>query len=76
MAEYGFFLTFIIPYKDRIKDPVLIRENTGQKKPQGYDQKRKLFRTNSCTLISEKNLQHRTLKSSIQLYHMAECDVI
>ena len=33
MQEYGFPLTRILPYKDRIYDSVLIRENTGQWKP-------------------------------------------
>ena len=38
MLEYGFSLTSIFPYKDRIYDPllydsVLIQENTGQKDP-------------------------------------------
>ena len=32
MLEYGFSLTRIFPYKDRIVDFVLIRENTGQRK--------------------------------------------
>ena len=32
MSEYGFSLTRIFPYKDRIEDFVLIRENAGQKK--------------------------------------------
>ena len=30
MREYGFSLTRILPYKDRIYESVLIRENTGQ----------------------------------------------
>ena len=33
MRECGFSLTRILPYKDRIYDSVLIRENTGQWKP-------------------------------------------
>ena len=33
MPEYGFFLTCISPYKDRIYDYVLTREETGQRKP-------------------------------------------
>ena len=33
MREYGFSLTHILPYRDRIVDSVLIRENTGQWKP-------------------------------------------
>ena len=33
MREYEFSLTRIHPYKDRIWDSVLIRENTGQWKP-------------------------------------------
>ena len=33
MPEYGFSMTCIIPYKDRIFDSVLIREYTGQRKP-------------------------------------------
>ena len=32
MSEYRFSLTRIFPYKDRIEDFVLIRENAGQKK--------------------------------------------
>ena len=30
MREYGFSLTRILPYKDKIYDSVLVRENTGQ----------------------------------------------
>ena len=52
--------------------------NTGkygpEKAPQGYDQKRKLFRTNSFVLAhsSAKNfyIEQLTVKSSIQWYHM------
>ena len=33
MSEYGFSLTRIFSYKDRVVDTVLIRENTGQRKP-------------------------------------------
>ena len=33
MREYGFSLTRILPYKDKIVDFVLIRENSGQWKP-------------------------------------------
>ena len=33
MQEHGFTLTRIFPYKDRIYDFVLIREDTGQWKP-------------------------------------------
>ena len=33
MREYGFSLTRIMPYKDRIYDSALIPENTGQQKP-------------------------------------------
>ena len=33
MLEYGFSLTGIFPYKDRLFDFVLIRENSGQRKP-------------------------------------------
>ena len=33
MREYGFSLTRILPYKDRIYDFILRRENTGQWKP-------------------------------------------
>ena len=33
MPEYGFSLNRIFPYKDRIYDYVLIREDTGQRKP-------------------------------------------
>ena len=33
MPEYGFSLTCIFRYKDRIYDYVLIRGDTGQKKP-------------------------------------------
>ena len=32
MREYKFSLTRILPYKDRILDSVLTRENTGQYK--------------------------------------------
>ena len=47
---------------------------------QDYDQKRKLFRTNSFVLAhsSAKKIlnEQLTLKSTIQWYHMTECDVI
>ena len=33
MAEYGFSLTLIFPYKARMYDSVLIREDKGQRKP-------------------------------------------
>ena len=33
MPEYGFPLTRIFPYKDKIYDYVFIREDTGQRKP-------------------------------------------
>ena len=33
MQKYGFSLTCILPYKDRIVYSILIRENTGQWKP-------------------------------------------
>ena len=33
MPEYGFCLNRIFPYKDRIVNSVLIKENTGQRKP-------------------------------------------
>ena len=33
MREYGFSLARILPYKDKIVDLVLIRENMGQWKP-------------------------------------------
>ena len=33
MPEYGFFLTCVFPYMDRIFDSVLISENTDQRKP-------------------------------------------
>ena len=33
MAEFGFSLTRIFPYKDRILDSVFLREYTGQRKP-------------------------------------------
>ena len=48
--------------------------------PQDYDQKRKLFRTNSFVLAhsSAKKIYNEelTLKSTIQWYHMTEYDVI
>ena len=31
--EYGYWLTRILSYKDRIYDPALIQENNGQWKP-------------------------------------------
>ena len=33
MREYGFSVTRILPYKDKLVDFVLIRENTGHLKP-------------------------------------------
>ena len=61
-------------------DSVHIRENTGHRKQQGYNQKRKLFRNNSSALAhsSVKNIYNEQLplKSSVQWYHMAECDII
>ena len=41
MPEYRFSLTRIFPYKDKIYDYVLIREDTGQRKP--------VFWNNSCS---------------------------
>ena len=32
-SEYGFSLIPVFPYKDRIKDDVLKKENRGQRKP-------------------------------------------
>ena len=44
--------------------------------PQGYNQKRKLFRTNNFVLVhsSAKKIYNEqvTLKASIQWYHIAE----
>ena len=77
MPEYGFSLTSTFSYKDRA-----IQENTSQRKPQGYDQKRKPFRTNSFVSVhsSAKKIYNEqlTLKSNakVQWYHMIECDVI
>ena len=34
MWEYGFLLTYILPYVDRIYNSILIRENTGEWKPE------------------------------------------
>ena len=33
MPEYRIFQTCILPYKGRIYDPVLLRENAGKRKP-------------------------------------------
>ena len=44
MPEYVFSLILIL------EDCVLTREIMGQRKPQGCDQKRKLFRTNNFVL--------------------------
>ena len=70
-------------YRDLLrKSPysVLIRKNTNQKNTQGYDQNRKLFRTNNFVLAhsSAKKIfnEQLTLKSLTQWYHMTECDVI
>ena len=60
---------------------VLIDGYSGpDKTPQDYHQKRKLFRTNSFVLAhsSAKKIYNEqlTLKSTIQWYHLTECDVI
>ena len=46
MPENGFYLPRYFPYKVRI----LISKNTGQRKPEAYDQKYKLFLANSFVL--------------------------
>ena len=55
MREYGFSLTCILPYKDRIYNYVLIREKTGQWKPVFshilYSNKLYIFHTHSCVII-------------------------
>ena len=57
-----------------------IRENTYQRKPQGYDQKHKLFCTNSFVLaessVKKIYIEQLTLKSSIKWYDMTECEII
>ena len=74
MPEYGFSLTLTFSYKDWV-----VQENANQKTPRGYDQKRKLFRTNSFVRMhsSAKKVYNEqlTLKSSIQWCHMIECDI-
>ena len=55
MREYGFSLTCILPYKDRIYNYVLIRENTGQWTPVFShilcSNKLYIFHTHSCVII-------------------------
>ena len=75
MSKYGVFSGPYFP---------VFGLNTGkygpEKTPQDYDEKRKLFRTNSFVLAhsSAKKIYNEqlTLKSTIQWYHMTECDVI
>ena len=57
MREYGFSLTRILPYKNRIVDSVLIRENTGQCK------------TDSCKFYA-MNLAH---DASLEEWWQAFC---
>ena len=54
MQEHGFSLTRIFPYKDRIKDSVLIREYTGQRKPIFWD----ILRNATYFKISPPLTQH------------------
>ena len=61
MREYGFSLTSILSYEDRIVDSVLIRENTGQRKP--------VF---SHILCSVKNADVRTASGSLR-FETASC---
>ena len=59
---------------------VWMLENTDQKNSQGYHQKRKLFPAISFVLVhlSTKKIYsgQLTLRTSIQWYHMTECDFI
>ena len=52
----------------------------GQTKPHDYDQKTKLFRTNSFvpahSSVKKMYNEQLNVKSSIQWYHMVEYDVI
>ena len=59
MPEYGFPLTRIFPYKDKIYDYVFIREDTGQRKPVFWNilHSESLTLGNTCEqLISNKKL--------------------
>ena len=49
--EYGFSLTFLFPYKDRIIDSVLMRENTGQGKPAFSHVLRNVLCVSKCQTI-------------------------
>ena len=64
MREYEFLLTRILPYKGKIYDFVLIRENTGQRKP--------VF---SHILCSGKLLLHRNIKkkNTCKLVYKKQC---
>ena len=59
MPEYGFSLTCIFPYKDRIYDYVLIRGDTGQKKPVFFNilcRGNLTLRNSSEQLVSNENI--------------------
>ena len=59
MPEYGFSLTRIFLYKDRIYNYVLIREDTGQRKPVFWNilcSENLTLRNTSEQLVSNENI--------------------
>ena len=59
MPEYRFSLTRIFPYKDKIYDYVLIREDTGQRKPVFWNilcSENLTLRNTSEQFVSNKNI--------------------
>ena len=59
MPEYGFSLTRIFLYKDRIYNFVLIREDTGQRKPVFWNilcSENLTLRNTSEQLVSNENI--------------------
>ena len=59
MPEYGFSLTRIFLYKDRIYNFVLIREDTGQRKPVFWNilcSENLTLRNTSEKLVSNENI--------------------
>ena len=59
MPEYGFSLTRIFLYKDRIYNYVLIREDTGQRKPVFWNilcSENLTLRNTSEKLVSNENI--------------------
>ena len=80
MPEYVFSLACILQYKDTILDSVHIQEYKDQEKPTVTIKNANFFMLIvSCLRTHQRKKkcnEKLTLKSSIQWYHMAECEVI